>query len=161
MIIQCKSCQKSFVVPDNAITSSGRLVQCSSCGNKWTQYPVLQKEKVVNITQTTVKKSEIKKKRVKKQKKKKTISSFSQEYLNKKYGIDLKNPENKIKEKSKKNIANKNTGLGFYGVFVIFLIILVAIFGILNLTKEIIIYNFPFLESYINYFTRQLIILNQ
>ena len=70
MIIQCKSCQKSFVVPDNAITSSGRLVQCSSCGNKWTQYPVLQKEKVVNITQTTVKKSEIKKKRVKKQKKK-------------------------------------------------------------------------------------------
>ena len=35
--------------------------------------------------------------------------------------------------------------------FVIFLIILVAIFGILNLTKEIIIYNFPFLESYINY----------
>ena len=30
---------KKFLVPDNAIPSSGRLVQCSSCGNKWTQYP--------------------------------------------------------------------------------------------------------------------------
>ena len=39
MIPKCKSCNKKFLVPDNAITSSGRLVQCSSCGNKWTQYP--------------------------------------------------------------------------------------------------------------------------
>ena len=39
MILECKSCQKKFLVPDNAIPSSGRLVQCSSCGNKWTQYP--------------------------------------------------------------------------------------------------------------------------
>ena len=40
MIIQCKSCDKKFNVPDSAITASGRLVQCSSCGNKWTQYPI-------------------------------------------------------------------------------------------------------------------------
>ena len=40
MILECKSCQKKFIVPDNAIPSTGRLVQCSSCGNKWTQYPV-------------------------------------------------------------------------------------------------------------------------
>ena len=39
MIIKCNSCEKSFTVPDNAITTSGRLVQCGSCGNKWTQYP--------------------------------------------------------------------------------------------------------------------------
>ena len=31
---------KKFIVPDNAITSAGRLVQCSSCGNKWTQFPI-------------------------------------------------------------------------------------------------------------------------
>ena len=42
MILECKSCQKKFIVPDNAITNAGRLVQCSSCGNKWTQYPVIQ-----------------------------------------------------------------------------------------------------------------------
>ena len=45
MIIQCKECKKSFVVPDNAITSNGRLVQCGSCGYKWTQYPKKDKPK--------------------------------------------------------------------------------------------------------------------
>ena len=39
MIINCNSCDKKFVVPDQAITSSGRTVQCGSCGNKWKQYP--------------------------------------------------------------------------------------------------------------------------
>ena len=43
MILECKSCQKKFIVPDNAITNAGRLVQCSSCGNKWTQFPVAKK----------------------------------------------------------------------------------------------------------------------
>ena len=43
MILECKSCQKKFIVPDDAITNTGRLVQCSSCGNKWTQYPVIKK----------------------------------------------------------------------------------------------------------------------
>ena len=43
MILECKSCQKKFIVPDSAITNTGRLVQCSSCGNKWTQYPIKQK----------------------------------------------------------------------------------------------------------------------
>ena len=44
MILSCNSCDKKFVVPDNAISTSGRLVQCSACGNKWKQYPV----KIVN-----------------------------------------------------------------------------------------------------------------
>ena len=44
MIIQCKSCEKKFSVPDNAIPVSGRLVQCSSCGEKWTQFPVIKKK---------------------------------------------------------------------------------------------------------------------
>ena len=40
MILSCNSCGKKFVVPDQAITSSGRMVQCGSCGNKWKQFPV-------------------------------------------------------------------------------------------------------------------------
>ena len=40
MILSCNSCGKKFVVPDNAITEAGRLVQCSACGNKWKQFPV-------------------------------------------------------------------------------------------------------------------------
>ena len=40
MILTCNSCNKKFVVPDNAITASGRTVQCGSCGNKWKQFPL-------------------------------------------------------------------------------------------------------------------------
>ena len=40
MILSCNSCGKKFVVPDNAITEAGRLVQCSACGNKWKQFPI-------------------------------------------------------------------------------------------------------------------------
>ena len=40
MILSCNSCEKKFVVPDNAIGISGRLVQCSACGNKWKQFPI-------------------------------------------------------------------------------------------------------------------------
>ena len=40
MLLNCNSCQKKFLVPDSAITKSGRLVQCGSCGNKWNQYPI-------------------------------------------------------------------------------------------------------------------------
>ena len=54
MIISCNSCGKKFVVPDKAISESGRLVQCSACGNKWTQFPIGKK------TKTTEKVSEIK-----------------------------------------------------------------------------------------------------
>ena len=35
-------------MPDNAITAKGRLVQCNSCGNKWTQFPV-KKDQQKNI----------------------------------------------------------------------------------------------------------------
>ena len=45
MILTCNSCGKKFVVPDNAITASGRMVQCGSCGNKWRQFPVGEVEK--------------------------------------------------------------------------------------------------------------------
>jgi predicted Zn finger-like uncharacterized protein len=40
MILSCNSCEKKFVVPDQAITAAGRTVQCGSCGNKWKQFPI-------------------------------------------------------------------------------------------------------------------------
>ena len=60
MILECKSCQKKFVVPDNAITNAGRLVQCSSCGNKWTQFPIKKKINIdPKITANNTKKENI------------------------------------------------------------------------------------------------------
>ena len=55
MILSCNSCAKKFVVPDNAIGANGRLVQCSSCGNKWTQFPVGIAEKKEVISKPAIK----------------------------------------------------------------------------------------------------------
>ena len=44
MILSCNSCDKKFVVPDSAISASGRMVQCGSCGNKWKQFPLNKSE---------------------------------------------------------------------------------------------------------------------
>ena len=40
MILNCNSCGKKFVVPDAAITATGTMVQCGTCGLKWKQFPV-------------------------------------------------------------------------------------------------------------------------
>ena len=50
MILTCNSCGKKFVVPDSAITASGRTVQCGSCGNKWKQFPVNEIKKTQPVT---------------------------------------------------------------------------------------------------------------
>ena len=62
MLVACNSCQKKFIVPDNAITVTGRLVQCGSCGNKWTQYPVKEEKTKSVIKKITIKRTRPKKK---------------------------------------------------------------------------------------------------
>ncbi len=155
MILECKSCQKKFIVPDNAITSAGRLVQCSSCGNKWTQFPIknqfVSKSKKVQ-TQT---KKEIKsfvqiEKKKKKIKKKTGPSIYSKEYLEKKHGIKI--DEKSLRDKKVKiDKSASKSYFGFYSFLTIFIITILFLIGILNLTKEIIIFNFPFTEIYIEY----------
>ena len=62
MILNCNSCGKKFVVPDQAITPTGRMVQCGSCGNKWKQFPITSEIKKSTIEQkTNVKKTNLKK----------------------------------------------------------------------------------------------------
>ena len=164
MIIQCKECKKSFVVPDNAITSNGRLVQCGSCGYKWTQYPKKDKPKSKSNFKTpkipkkviSTEKEVFKSKKTKKKKKKtKGIDVYSEEYLQKKHGIKIIDPsslENK-QNFNKKNIKSKNivSSMGFYSYVIIFLILIVSMLGVLNLTDELIISNFPVSEPYILY----------
>ena len=154
MILECKSCQKKFIVPDNAIPAAGRLVQCSSCGNKWTQFPItkkiiekpakvppkIQKEKIFS---TPIKKKKMVKKRS-------GPSIYSKEYLEKKHGISIdKNNEITSKDKSNKKISQSY--FGFYSYLFIFLFVIFSTIGVLNLTKDIIIVNLPFTEIYIEY----------
>ncbi len=157
MIIQCSACKKKFTVPDGAITTKGRLVQCSSCGNQWTQYPPDKGLKKATTKINTLPK--------KNKKKTKNIDVYSEEYLQKKHGIKIIDPSslrsksNKKKSKSEKN-KKINIGYGFYNYLITFVVILIALIGSLNLTKDIIVYNYPFLEIYINYFYETLNNLN-
>ena len=81
MIIECKSCGKKFNVPDQAITTSGRLVQCSSCGHKWTQFPVKQKIKKPPTKPVLVNLDDKRPKPKKKIKKKAGSTIYSNEYF--------------------------------------------------------------------------------
>ena len=98
MILTCNSCGKKFVVPDNAITVSGRLVQCGSCGNKWKQFPVGEKkskkisrsQKSFKTSASSTKKYRNRKNQKKLKKKQREISLYSPEYLAKKHGIKIK-----------------------------------------------------------------------
>ena len=146
MIIICKSCNKNFNVPQNAIPKEGRLVQCSSWGNKWVQFPEVSKK-------VDAKKS-IKPVSVKKTPKKRTVKRsgptiYSSEYLEKKHGIKIKDTSNTSKTRTAKKEVK--TSLGFYSVFLITIIFLTAFLGVLNLNKELVISNLPVTEKYINY----------
>lgn len=151
MIIECNSCNKKFNVPDDAIPATGRLVQCSNCGNKWTQYPFkANKSKISSPALTSPPKKTVKKKQIKKKTKKRIGPTiYSSEYLEKKHGIKINQDINK--KIIEKNYNDESYGLGFYSSIIILIIFLISFFGILDLTKDIIIFNYPFLESYISY----------
>ena len=127
MILSCNSCEKKFVVPDNAIGKSGRLVQCSSCGNKWKQFPIVEKgkktEKITPISPVTkkIKKNVTKSKR--KVSKKSGPDLYSPEYLAKKHGLKI-NSESPTK---KQKTVEKNITFGFYASLLVFVIFLVTI----------------------------------
>ena len=102
MILDCQCGEKKFVVPDNAIPAAGRLVQCSFCGNKWTQYPVTKKTTNFQNKKEVLKKPQKIQPKVREvkifsepKKKKKIIkkrsgpSIYSKEYLEKKHGINI------------------------------------------------------------------------
>jgi predicted Zn finger-like uncharacterized protein len=151
MIISCNSCQKSFSVPDSAIGSKGRLVQCSSCNNKWTQYPIKAESKISKPEQEEkeTKKIAITKKKSKSRKKKNASQAYTADYLQKKHGIKIIDPSSLgVKNKEK---TDKRKSFGFYNSLITFIVTITAIIGALHLSREIISLNYPFFEVYLNY----------
>ena len=159
MILTCNSCSKKFVVPDSAITASGRMVQCGSCGNKWKQFPlgevkktqsIARPKKMVSISQPVQQKIQ-KTKKVKKTTPKKTreISLYSPEYLAKKHGI-------KIGEVKPEKISNQNkkdkVSFGFYNTLILFIFLVISISRILYFAQDFIVTIFPISEFYLDYF---------
>tara|TARA_Y100001935_G_C17077878_1_gene394817 strand:+ start:59 stop:583 length:525 start_codon:yes stop_codon:yes gene_type:complete len=156
MILTCNSCNKKFVVPDNAITASGRMVQCGSCGNKWKQFPVSKSKRIKSVSfsqKTTSIPQQINKtpKKTKKKTAKKTreISLYSPEYLAQKHGI-------KITEAKDQKIINKNksekVSFGFYNSLILFIFLIIAVPRILYFSQDFIVSYFPAAEYYLNYF---------
>jgi len=150
MIISCNSCEKKFVVPDKAITSEGRVVQCGSCGNKWKQYPkneekipsvkIKKNKKIPKISETKIPKS---KKKI--SKKKREINLYSPEYLAKKHGINLN-------ETNDKHVTKNKVSFGFYSSLIILLVFVIAFSRTLYFFQDFIIAKFPFTEYYLKYF---------
>ena len=160
MILSCNSCgEKKFVVPDNAITASGRMVQCGSCGNKWRQYPLNEIKKTPSNSRPkkTISKSQPvqptiqKPKKTKKNivKKPREISLYSPEYLAKKHGIKI-NDTRPVKATNK--IEKEKISFGFYNSLIVFIFLVIAFSRILYFSQNFIISYLPASEYYLNYF---------
>ena len=159
MILTCNSCGKKFVVPDSAITASGRMVQCGSCGNKWKQFPLGEVEKTQSIARPKkmvsrsqqVQQKIQKTKKVKKTapKKSREISLYSPAYLAKKHGIKINDvqPKEKVKKKEQGKVS-----FGFYNSLIVFIFFVIAFSRILYFSQGFIISNIPASEYYLNYF---------
>ncbi len=152
MILSCNSCEKKFVVPDNALSAAGRLVQCSSCGNKWTQFPIDKKveakEKISKIKSPAKKIQSPAKKSKRKVRKKTGPNLYSPEYLAKKHGIKI---DSKPALKSKTTQNKTKTSFGFYNFVIVSAVIVILILRLLYFTQEIIIEKLPIAEIYIDY----------
>ena len=151
MLVNCNSCQKKFEVPDSAITVAGRLLQCGSCGNKWTQYPISEKllEEIKKKPSQSIKQP-VKKNKIKTlaKKKKREIKLYSEEYLKKKHGLTIKDSSNNQDKRKQKN----KRSFGFYSYILTISIFIITLLGVLNLSKDTVIANYPDVESYLNYF---------
>ena len=159
MILTCSSCGKKFVVPDKAITATGRMVQCGSCGNKWKQFPIGEVKKTQPTSSPqkeasrpkTTQQYNQKPRKIKKTlpKKPREISLYSPEYLAKKHGIkiDDTHPEKKISKQEKGKVS-----FGFYNSLIVFIFFVIALSRILYFSQEFIITNIPASGYYLNYF---------
>ena len=155
MILNCSSCGKKFVVPDSAITASGRMVQCGSCGNKWKQFPVHEikkTEQASNFKKIVSKSKKVQPKVQKTKKVKKTstrkpreIGLYSPEYLAKKHGI-------KLSEDIKPKISKTKVSFGFYNSLLLFLILIIIFSRGLYFFQDFVVQKLPFTEFYLNYF---------
>ena len=126
MLVGCQSCQKKFTIPDSAITEAGRLLQCGSCGNKWTQYPIIQesKKETKKIIETNMRQpASLNKVKKLVKKKKREINLYSEEYLKKKHGLTIDGSN--LQKKMKKNKEVRNN-FSFYNYLVTISIFIIA-----------------------------------
>ena len=72
----------------------------------------------------------------------------------KKHGISLRD-----KSETFSFINNKSKGFGFYSWVIFIMVFAITVYGILNQTRDILVYKFPYTETYIEYFYEVIAIL--
>jgi len=173
MIIQCKSCQKKFLVSENAIPKEGMEVQCGVCSNTWFQKPEIKKKakpkfKSEKITQEKIETAS--------QEKIETASDGKKyKFLGKQWALAL--PSGKAGRLAKNEISKeldekigrsidpsiesmsiatsekdeKNQGIGFLTSIFIILIGVIFTIGVLETFKNELVVYWPELEFYLEY----------
>ena len=76
---------------------------------------------------------------------------YTTEYLQKKHGLIINETNSLADNILLQNKKKKNT-FGFYNYVITLLVFVALLLGLLDLTKEIIIFKYPSAELYINYF---------
>ena len=109
MIIECDQCLKKFEIESSLIPQKGRLLQCSSCDNKWFYKKILKQENIVSL----------KKEKIKVEKKQITPNQQKRKIIQKDDFKSLKPTNNK------KNIKIKK--ISFLNIILIFIISVVAL----------------------------------
>ena len=173
MIIQCKSCQKKFLVSENAIPKEGMEVQCGVCSNTWFQKPEIKKKakpkfKSEKITQEKIETAS--------QEKIETASDGKKyKFLGKQWALVLPSgkagrlAKNKISKELDERIERsidpsiesmsiatsekdeKNQGIGFLTSIFIILIGVIFTIGVLETFKNELLVYWPELEFYLEY----------
>ena len=165
MIIQCKSCQKKFLVSENAIPKEGMEVQCGVCSNTWFQKPEIKKKA----------KPKFKSEKITQEKIETASDGKKYKFLGKQWALVLpsgkagrlaKNEISKeLDEKIERSIDpsiesmsiatsekdEKNQGIGFLTSIFIILIGAISTIGVLETFKNELVVYWPKLEFYLEY----------
>ena len=165
MIIQCKSCEKKFLVPENAIPKEGMEVQCGVCSNTWFEKPKIKKKE----------KPKLKSEKVTQVKTETASDGKKYKFLGKQWALVL--PSGKVGRLAKSDIAKeldkkigksidpsmesmsittsekdeKDQGIGFLTSIFIILIGAISTIGVLETFKNELVVYWPELEFYLEY----------
>ena len=124
MIISCEQCNKKFEVESNLIPSSGRLLQCSSCGYKWFYKKNISSTKTNEILKSPNNKE-----------------------------VKIRKIETKINKPDKEETRiprNKDKKVGLLSIIIVFLISFTSLIVLLDTFKEPISNYFPDIDLFLN-----------
>ena len=124
MIISCPKCKKKFEVQDNLIPNEGRLLQCSSCKNKW-----FYKNDIEILVNETKKKDKTTKEN--KTVLKNEIPSEIERIIN-----DAEESSTETPKKIKKESIKTNQQVPFFNIFLVAIICFISLIIVFDTFKK-------------------------